>query len=338
MNNNKLPNIDSPNETERINAKSLRKIYKSYTKYTKDDSLLKDIKLENKILIEEIINKGTIIDLWNMNFRYDTNKTDLEEKEDNEEDLFSLFKIKPILRNFVDVVNEVNSYSNYKFDYYYNLLVKLKEQGEDVNLAQADKIKINEDETISVIKKQIQMINEKRVHINIEEYHDQNLIAVGYWFYANQKNFTEEQKQKLRDIGYVLKGEENVFERYYDYLIRLKEQGEDVNLTQPDKIKINENGTISVIKKKKQRVNGKRVHINIEEYHDQNLIAVGYWFYANQKNFTEEQKQKLRDIGYVLKEDIKRRKKQKQEEFDKDSNFGKKKDEILNKKERRHGK
>ena len=57
MNNNILPNIDSTNEIERINANILRRIQKKYKKYTQDDSLLKDIKLENKILIEKIINK-----------------------------------------------------------------------------------------------------------------------------------------------------------------------------------------------------------------------------------------------------------------------------------------
>ena len=53
-------------------------------------------------------------------------------------------------------------------------MVKLKEQGEDVNLASIDKIRINEDGTISVIKKKIQMIDGKQEIINKEEYNDKN--------------------------------------------------------------------------------------------------------------------------------------------------------------------
>ena len=144
----------------------------------------------------------------------------------------------------------------------------------------------------------------------------------------------EEKKQKLRDIGYVLKAEEDKFEKYYEYLVKLKKQGETVNLAVSDKLKINEDGTVNIIKIK--TVEGNKV--NLEEYNNPNLIQVGSYFFRNQVNFNEIQKQKLRDIGYVLKEDKKNNKKQKQEEFDKDSSFGKKKDEILNKKEHQHGK
>ena len=44
-------------------------------------------------------------------------------------------------------------------------------------------------------------------------------MKIRKWLYNNQDKFTEEQKQKLRDIGYVLKGEgKDKFEIYYQYL------------------------------------------------------------------------------------------------------------------------
>ena len=88
--------------------------------------------------------------------------------------------------------------------------------------------------------------------MNVEEYNNPNLFAVGLWFYQNQKNFDEIQKQKLRELGYILKGEEeDKFEKHYGLLVKLKEQGEDPNLTNKDKIRINEDGTISIITMKK---------------------------------------------------------------------------------------
>ena len=223
------------------------------------------------------------------------------------------------------------------FEKYYGYLVKLKEQGEDVNLNDRDKLDIKEDGTIIVVKMVTKRIGGKRVIINSEIYNNPKLIHVGSWFYQNQSIFDDVQKQRLRDIGYVLSGEENKFEKYYGYLVKLKEQGEDVNLTPLDKLDIKEDGIISVVKKETKIIDGKRVIINSDIYNNPKLIQVGSWFYQNQSKFDDLQKQRLRDIGYVLKEDKKKKKKEKQEEFDEVSNFGRKQEEILNEKEHQHG-
>ena len=99
----------------------------------------------------------------------------------------------------------------------------------------------------------------------------------------------------LRDIGYVLLGDE--FNSYYYYLKKIKEQNESgiceeysTNLANRDKIKIDSEG-IHVVK------------YGSSEYNSPDLLGVGLWLSRHQSDFNETQKQMLREVGYVLKED-----------------------------------
>ena len=231
------------------------------------------------------------------------------------------------MRNFIDLVDEIDSYESYKFDYHYSLLVKLKEQGESTKLAQADRIKINKDGSLTVIKKN-----------NKDEYNDESLIKTGDWLYRNQDKLSEEQKNKLREIGYFLSEKEILFEKHYSLLVKLKEQGESTNLAPADKLKINEDGSVTIIKRQSKTINGTKVYINKDEYNDRNLISIGSWLSQNQKKLDETQKAKLREIGYILKEDKKKKYKEKKEEFDTDGKFEKKVNEIVKGEEHKHGK
>ena len=83
------------------------------------------------------------------------------------------------------------------------MLVKIKEQNESgkceqysTNLAKSDKIKVDSERIVHVVKK------------NSPEYKSPDLLNVGQWFYNHQSNyqpfFDEKQKQMLREVGYVL--------------------------------------------------------------------------------------------------------------------------------------
>ena len=50
-----------------------------------------------------------------------------------------------------------------------------------------------------------------------------------------------------------------------------------------DKIRINEDGTLSVIKIESKMEDGKQIQINKEEYQNPNLKTTGNWLYINQK-------------------------------------------------------
>ena len=197
------------------------------------------------------------------------------------------------------------------FDSYFSILIKLKEQGENINLARTDKIRVNADGSISIYKINVTSVNGKSQKNYDEGYFDEDLFRLGYWFISNQDKFTEEQKQRLRDIGYVLKedkeSEKDKFERNYNYLVKLKEQGDDTNLTSSTKLRLEENGSISVVKKVYKSINGKTIFINKDEYSKKELVSAGLYLFKNQDKFTEEQKQRLRDIGYVLNKNSKKK-------------------------------
>ena len=71
--------------------------------------------------------------------------------------------------------------------------------------------------------------------------------------------------------------------------------------------------------------------MNKEEYYDKSLINTGYWLYTNQESFSEEQKSRLREVGYKLKEDKKNSYNSAKQEFDSSSNFSRVNKKVNNK-------
>ena len=300
---------DKNNQNEKVYYNILSYIYFDYIDYLSDASLLNKQDITNVILIKEILKVGSEIDLWNMEFE----KREKRNKSEKSNTLLDTFGIIGIERDFYDIMMEVTNNNRNTFDklfnFHYSLLLKLKEQGHPTNLSSIDKIRTNNDGTLSIIKIVSQRTKEgKQILVNKEEYQDVNLIKTGNWFYNNQNKFTKEQKQKLREVGYELqedkKTKEDLFDYHYGLLLKLKENGQLTNLTNSDKIRVNNDGTILVIKKViHETKDRKQIQMNKDEYQDPNLITTGNWLYVHQKEFTKEQKQKLRDIGYVLKED-----------------------------------
>ena len=78
----------------------------------------------------------------------------------------------------------------------------------------------------------------------------------------------------------------------------MKEQEKPVNLSSTDKVRINDDGKLEIVK---YIINGNK---NVEWY-DESLIKLGDWLYKCQKSFNTKQKQELRDIGYIFIEDSK---------------------------------
>ena len=89
-------------------------------------------------------------------------------------------------------------------------------------------------------------------------------------------------------------------------LVKIKEQNESgiceeysTNLATDDKIKIDSEGIVHVVK------------YDSPEYKSPDLLNVGQWLYNHQNKikpiFDENQKQMLREVGYVLREDKKKK-------------------------------
>ena len=267
-----------------------------YSKYIENKDLLKeDMKYE-----KAIVDMCCDLDIWNIevDFSKEENLPKVVDGE-QEDSLSGILQLDPVTREFLELRNEVENYNSNNFEetfnYYYGLLVKIKEQNESgicekysTNLANKDKIKIDSNGIVHVVKK------------NSPEYNYPGLINVGWWFNEHQSDFDVEKKQMLRDIGYVLSGDE--FNSYYYYLKKIKEQNESgiceeysTNLSIEDKIKIDSEGIVHVVKK------------SSPEYKSPDLLNVGNWFYKHQNTiqpvFDENQKQMLREVGYVLQED-----------------------------------
>ena len=222
-------------------------------------------------------------------------------------------KQKQLLREVGYVLQEdkltIEEEFNKTFNYYYGLLVKIKEQNESgiceeysTNLTSEDKIKIDSEGIVHVVKK------------NSPEYKSPDLLCVGRCLHDHQNKkqpiFDENQKQLLREVGYVLQEDKltieeefnNFFNKHYSLLVKIKEQNESgiceeysTNLASDDKIKIDSEGIVHVVK------------YSSPEYNSPDLLNVGQWLYIHQNRrqpfFDENQKQMLREVGYVLQED-----------------------------------
>ena len=215
----------------------------------------------------------------------------------------------------------------------------MQEQGDSTNLTSNDKVRVKADGTVEVVKQKMKKIDGKQMIANEEEYKAADLIAIGNWLYTNSKQskFDEDQKAKLRKVGYILsedKEDKKDFDYYYDILLKLQEQGDSTNLTRTDKARVKEDGTVEVVKRKMKRIDGQKMIANEDEYKAADLIAVGDWLYTNSKRskFDEVQKAKLREVGYVLTEDKKKRFAEADTKFNDDSTFKNVVDNMKNKK------
>ena len=101
---NGLPNIDSTNKIEQRYAATLYRIQNEYMKYTNGFDQFPDLDEEKKEEIDEILNKGAEIDLWDIeltpNIIQKTNK--LLEVND--------FEVNGVMRDFATINNEADEY------------------------------------------------------------------------------------------------------------------------------------------------------------------------------------------------------------------------------------
>ena len=180
-NNDRFPSKDVQPESDYYKIFSY--IYFEYIDFLLNDDLLEKQDITNLILIKEIIKVGSEVDLWNKEFE----KKERNRNKTGDSSLLYAFGITGVERDFYEIMLEVTNYNknnfNKMFDYHYSLLLKLKEQGQPTNLTAIDKIRINEDGTLSVIKIESKMEDGKQIQINKEEYQNPNLKKTGNWLY-----------------------------------------------------------------------------------------------------------------------------------------------------------
>ena len=132
--NNQIPDINSHDRLEARYASKLKRIQKEYSRYLHDDQLLEKLNKRMKYRIEEILEIGSKIALWNYEF---PERTKTSSKEENIEEDEEFFEIKGCLKDYFDIATELNAYETSAFLKTYRIAQKYYE--DHGNLAVPDK-------------------------------------------------------------------------------------------------------------------------------------------------------------------------------------------------------
>ena len=111
---------------------------------------------------------------------------------------------------------------------------------------------------------------------------------------------------------------ESTFDKIFNYLSTLKNQGVDINnINRDDRLKVIKNGNncnLQIIKEQRKREIGKTVIINKEEYNESGLICIGYYINSFKKgktnhkpkspNLEAEQISRLRTLNFIFDWDV----------------------------------
>lgn len=95
-----MPDINSGDRVESNYASSLKRIQKQYINYIDNPDILEETKNKNEII--EILKLGNDIDLWSYEF------SERIKKQKSEDGLFETFEVKGILKDFVELAQEIN--------------------------------------------------------------------------------------------------------------------------------------------------------------------------------------------------------------------------------------
>ena len=109
--NKRDPLITSQDKEEYSLANMLKHIFDRYNQYVENEPLLEDKNVKTKLIIKEIIKEGSNIDLWNKTF----NEVEIDPITKQQKSLYkeddsnTLFEINSVLRDFVELNDEINS-------------------------------------------------------------------------------------------------------------------------------------------------------------------------------------------------------------------------------------
>ena len=372
--NNRIPNINSENITEYEYAKFVKVLQDRYVKYFDEDVLQENKNTLNIQIIKRILSKGSEIGLWDVEILDENDKytDDIKKNSGTDYSFIGRLQVSSEIHDFLELQGEIRSYESTdfetKFEEYCQILTNLKEQGLNPNLSQIDKVLVNEDGSLEVISMPraskddtpyLSIINgrketETEWRERKKKYSSKEAIPVGNWLYRKYSEFTPSMRERLIDLGYT-KGEEILkksgmsdeekfeeeFEKRYQILIGLKEQGLNPNLNNKDRVLANEDGSLEVISipqvnnsngmPKLSTINGRKEteaewRERKKKYFSEDANAVGYWLYRNYSKFTHSMRDRIIDLGYTKGENkLKKRTEhaKKKTDFDNKSTFGK---------------
>ena len=227
-----LPNINSNDKEETGYAKVLKEIQSKYNQYL--DNNLENLSNEKIQEIKEILELGSEIDLWQIEIPDRIIKDKKEHTKSLGEKVFESFELTGVLKDFINLENEVD-YEFNTVENFIKTLENLRKQGVDIS-------KLVQRDTIETLAKKSKIILEeeqlKKLGIELTDKIGitKTSIIQAYRGKGTSIPPTKEQLKKLLELGIVL-DKKNVTQEFIEALENLREQGVDISkLTSKDTI------------------------------------------------------------------------------------------------------
>ncbi len=287
--NGKIPDLNSFDRIESNHGSTLKRIQSKYSKYKDDQNLLNELSEKEKSEVMEIINIGSNINLWTIMFPERMQK-DKSKSLGSELD-YDNFGISGILRDYYDLINEVDNIDNNNWNKMFQIAKQYYMQYGNLEISTTSGILINNG-IIEIIKNSDVRYKES--------------IHLGPWINLQRraKNgtatsvMTPEREKLLDEIGMIWKIKVGTAdERWMEMYEKAKmyyEQYENLNITQTCRVRV---------------VGDKIMVVSKNDPLYSEAINLGAWIY-NQKNakkgigtsnMTFERENLLNKIGIVWK-------------------------------------
>ena len=206
---NGFPNIDGTNKIEQRYAATLYRIQNEYIKYTNGFEGFPDLDKEKKEEIDEILNKGAEIDLWDIelppNIIQKTNK--LLEVND--------FEVTGVMRDFVNLKDRISKIaSETEMSIFVRVCRELSNHGLNFNKFKFSK-ETKKNGKIRIIGKTLADIQQEYPNIDMEEILLNTGVKISYNFYTKKNlakrlitngfydRITKEEKEELVHLGVI---------------------------------------------------------------------------------------------------------------------------------------
>ena len=301
MRNGKLPNINSNDKEEYSYAVALKKIQEKYIKYKTGDF---DKLSEKQICeIKTILKVGEKINLWDIELPARINAKTEKNNENKCEQVVGEYIVKGILRDFIELENEVKFHKKHKrVKEFIGKLEKLK-------LLNIDVSKIRRRDTILTLAEKQGVTPEKlkQIGLNPDEKIGNIKTNIGVNYRKEEDYLSEEEIIELQQLGINLEViNRDVVEEFIDEISILKEEGIDVSNI------IIEDNILSLIEKQgisREKLN--QLEIDMQDNIGYKKRYIQKKFKENHEFISAEQLKELKDMGI----DFEQNKKNKAETF-----------------------
>ena len=327
-----IPDMNSNSREEARRAITLKRIQSKYEKYLQNPELYNDFDEEEQEEIEEIqniIKKGSEIDLWEIEF---PDKIGKNGKKVNESELENIeFYLEGTMRDLYELQEEIEEEEEKgSIERFIEKMETLAKLGVKVDLLRhSDKIVDLVKSTIEQSKKENKELDEEKVRsrmikdiedngLKLDDKIGKKLANIRYVYRGTQDGTkpTPEQVAKLKELGITLE-KIDTNQKFIEKMETLAKLGVKVDLLRhSDKIVDLVKSTIEQSKKENKELDEEKVRsrmikdiedngLKLDDKIGKKLANIRYVYRGTQKKGTKptpEQVAKLKELGIILEE------------------------------------